>query len=127
MPDLPLEEMEVIRAAAQGLELVMLTLPTKPLFFMTIPPYSHGCYALHLGRAGLLVPDLPLEETEVIRNAAQGAGLELVMLTTPTTPIERAKRIAAASQGFVYLVSVAGGPALLWSDPICYGEAAGMS
>lgn len=72
------------------------------------------------------MPDLPLEETEVIRNAAQRAGLELVMLTTPTTPIERAKRIAAASQGFVYLVSVAGGPALLWSDPICVGEAAGM-
>jgi tryptophan synthase alpha chain len=54
------------------------------------------------------VPDLPLEETDVIRAAAGGAGLELVLLTTPTTPLERAKRIAAASQGFVYLVSVAG-------------------
>lgn len=60
--------------------------------------------------AGLLVPDLPLEETDVIRAAAGGAGLELVLLTTPTTPLERAKRIAAASQGFVYLVSVAGVP-----------------
>ena len=54
------------------------------------------------------MPDLPLEETNVIREAAGGAGLELVLLTTPTTPLERAKRIAAASQGFVYLVSVAG-------------------
>jgi tryptophan synthase alpha chain len=54
------------------------------------------------------VPDLPLEETDVIRAAAGAAGLELVLLTTPTTPLERAKRIAAASQGFVYLVSVAG-------------------
>lgn len=60
------------------------------------------------GASGLLVPDLPLEETDLIREAAGGAGLELVLLSTPTTPIERAKRIAEASQGFVYLVSVAG-------------------
>lgn len=60
------------------------------------------------GASGLLVPDLPLEETDIIRKAAVAAGLELVMLTTPTTPPERAGRIAAASQGFVYLVSVAG-------------------
>jgi tryptophan synthase alpha chain len=54
------------------------------------------------------VPDLPLEETDIIRDAAGKAGLELVLLTTPTTPVDRAARIAAASQGFVYLVSVAG-------------------
>ena len=54
------------------------------------------------------MPDLPLEETDVIRAAAGAAGLELVLLTTPTTPLERAKRIAAATQGFLYLVSVAG-------------------
>jgi tryptophan synthase alpha chain len=54
------------------------------------------------------VPDLPLEETDVVRSAAEAADLELVLLTTPTTPLDRAKRIAAASQGFVYLVSVAG-------------------
>lgn len=60
------------------------------------------------GVSGLLVPDLPLEETDIIRDAAGKAGLELVLLTTPTTPVDRAARIAAASQGFVYLVSVAG-------------------
>ena len=57
---------------------------------------------------GLLVPDIPLEETDDIRRIASAAGLELVMLVTPTTPETRMRAIAAVSQGFVYLVSVAG-------------------
>lgn len=58
--------------------------------------------------AGLLVPDIPLEETGPVREVATAAGLELVLLTTPTTPIERMEAIAKVSQGFVYLVSVTG-------------------
>ena len=58
--------------------------------------------------AGLLVPDIPLEETDEIRVATSAHGLELVLLTTPTTPQERMKKIAESSQGFVYLVSLTG-------------------
>ena len=57
---------------------------------------------------GLLVPDIPLEETPEIREVAQAHGLELVLLTTPTTPKERMNAIAQDSQGFVYLVSITG-------------------
>ncbi|KAK9846530.1 hypothetical protein WJX81_006056 [Elliptochloris bilobata] len=60
------------------------------------------------GASGLLVPDIPLEETTDIRRFATAAGLELVVLVTPTTPEERMREIVAVSQGFVYLVSVAG-------------------
>jgi len=60
------------------------------------------------GASGLLVPDLPLEETESIREGCSSNGLELVLLVTPTTPKERMSTIAKASQGFVYLVSLAG-------------------
>jgi tryptophan synthase alpha chain len=56
----------------------------------------------------LLVPDLPMEETGPIRDAVQAAGLELTLLATPTTPAPRMRAIAELSQGFVYLVSVAG-------------------
>ncbi len=38
------------------------------------------------GASGLLVPDIALEETGDIRAACGRAGLELVLLTTPTTP-----------------------------------------
>jgi tryptophan synthase alpha chain len=54
------------------------------------------------------VPDVPLEETPAIRAACEAAGLELVLLATPTTPKARMEEIARASQGFVYLVSVTG-------------------
>ncbi|KAG2498867.1 hypothetical protein HYH03_003059 [Edaphochlamys debaryana] len=60
------------------------------------------------GAAGLLVPDLPLEETVAVRKSCEAAGIELVLLTTPTTPQPRQEAIAKASQGFVYLVSVTG-------------------
>lgn len=63
-----------------------------------------------VSRAGLLVPDIPLEETGPVRQVATAAGLELVLLTTPTTPLERMEAIAKVSQGFVYLVSVTGTP-----------------
>ncbi|OMP08831.1 Tryptophan synthase, alpha chain [Corchorus olitorius] len=60
------------------------------------------------GIHGLVVPDVPLEETETLRNEALKNKIELVLLTTPTTPTERMKAIVEASEGFVYLVSSIG-------------------
>ncbi|XP_073006098.1 tryptophan synthase alpha chain-like isoform X1 [Typha latifolia] len=62
----------------------------------------------NVGIHGLVVPDVPLEETELLRNEAVKHGIELVLLTTPTTPMERMKAIVEASEGFVYLVSSVG-------------------
>jgi tryptophan synthase alpha chain len=60
------------------------------------------------GAAGLVVPDLPLEEAEKLSPLAARWGLDLVLLVAPTTPQERMARIHAASRGFTYLVSVTG-------------------
>jgi tryptophan synthase alpha chain len=60
------------------------------------------------GLAGLIVPDLPLEESDAVREACEGAGLALVPLVAPTTPQERLARIGASARGFVYAVSVTG-------------------
>lgn len=60
------------------------------------------------GVHGLVVPDVPLEETEILRKEATKYNLELVLLTTPTTPTARMKAIAEASEGFLYLVSSVG-------------------
>lgn len=61
-----------------------------------------------VGVRGLVVPDVPLEESELVRNEAVKYGIEVVLLTTPTTPIDRMKAIVEASEGFVYLVSSIG-------------------
>jgi tryptophan synthase alpha chain len=62
----------------------------------------------NVGVHGLVVPDVPLEETKALREAAVKNNIELVLLTTPTTPIDRMKSIVEASEGFVYLVSAVG-------------------
>jgi tryptophan synthase alpha chain len=64
--------------------------------------------AVRAGLSGVIVPDLPLEESdEMVRLAAQ-RDLSLVQLVTPTTPRERARAIAELSTGFLYCVSVTG-------------------
>jgi tryptophan synthase alpha chain len=60
------------------------------------------------GLDGLIVPDLPIEESASLIDKATRRGLKLIQLITPTTPRERAVQIARATTGFVYYVSVAG-------------------
>ena len=83
------------------------------LFTYTNPLLNRGMEAFcaaaaAAGAAGLVVPDLPLEEAEKCSPIAAAAGLDLVLLVAPTTPAERRGRIHAASRGFTYLVSVTG-------------------
>ncbi|XP_031269951.1 tryptophan synthase alpha chain-like [Pistacia vera] len=61
-----------------------------------------------IGVHGLVVPDVPLEETESLRKEAIKHNIELVLLTTPTTPRDRMKSIVEVSEGFIYLVSSVG-------------------
>lgn len=60
------------------------------------------------GVKGLVVPDLPLEEAEILLKPAADHGIELTLLVAPTTPKERLLAIAQQSQGFIYLVSTTG-------------------
>ncbi|MGB3138559.1 MAG: tryptophan synthase subunit alpha, partial [Nodosilinea sp.] len=60
------------------------------------------------GVAGLVVPDLPLEEVDTLLKSAAAAHIDVTLLVAPTSPPERIEAIAAQAQGFVYLVSVTG-------------------
>lgn len=60
------------------------------------------------GFDGLIVPDLPLEESAALCRAATARGLALIQLITPTTPRDRALAIIGSTTGFIYYVSVAG-------------------
>jgi tryptophan synthase alpha chain len=57
------------------------------------------------GALGAIVPDVPLEELDAFAPAFHAQGLAIPLLVAPTTPPERAQRIAAQSDGFVYVVS----------------------
>ncbi|NIL95981.1 MAG: tryptophan synthase subunit alpha [Planctomycetales bacterium] len=101
-------------------------------------PPQYVADAQAAGVAGLIVPDLPVEESLALTELCRAAELSLIQLVTPTTPRDRALRIIQSSSGFLYYVAVVGitgerqelPPALLdnvgWlreqSDlPICIG------
>jgi tryptophan synthase alpha chain len=60
------------------------------------------------GAEGFIVPDLPPEEAGALDSACQACGLDLVFLAAPTSTAERLRKIAEATRGFLYLVSVTG-------------------
>jgi tryptophan synthase alpha chain len=60
------------------------------------------------GFDGLIVPDLPVEESAALSASTAGRDLKLIQLITPTTPRDRTVEIARSTTGFIYYVSVAG-------------------
>jgi tryptophan synthase alpha chain len=64
--------------------------------------------AAELGVSGLIVPDIPLEESSVLLEPCDRHGLALIPLIAPTTPDERMAEICAQARGFIYTVSVTG-------------------
>jgi tryptophan synthase alpha chain len=60
------------------------------------------------GADGLIVPDLPPEEAELLASACEQAGLALILFLAPTSSPDRIALVARAARGFIYLVSVAG-------------------
>jgi tryptophan synthase alpha chain len=75
--------------------------------------YRHGLAqyvedAQRAGAAGVIVPDLPGEESAPLAKICRAADFSLIQLVTPTTSRERALCIAESSTGFLYYVSVTG-------------------
>ncbi len=64
--------------------------------------------ASEIGMAGMIIPDLVIEEGRKIESLSQKLNLDLVYLLAPTTNGPRRTEIVQRSQGFVYLVSVTG-------------------
>ena len=60
------------------------------------------------GISGLIVPDLPLEESGEMLEICDRRGIALVPLVAPTTPDDRLGRIGASARGFLYTVLLTG-------------------
>ena len=84
----------------------------KPILLMTYynPVLQRGVErfardAQAAGVDGVILPDVPLEESTRPKEALRAAGLALVQLASPATPPERFARLARATEGFLYVVS----------------------
>jgi tryptophan synthase alpha chain len=123
MADGPVLQRSAARALASGttlprvLELVAtlrreVTLPLV-LFGYYNPFFRYGVEALARDAAaagvdGVLCVDLPPEESGELRVAARAAGLDVIALLAPTTPLARTRAIVRVASGFLYFVSVLG-------------------
>lgn len=80
-------------------------------YFNPVLSYGVGDFirkAHSLGVSGLIIPDLPLEESEEVQKLCGKNNINFIMLVSPTSGEERTKKIANASEGFIYLVSTTG-------------------
>jgi len=65
--------------------------------------------AVQAGVDGLIVPDLPPEESDLLYHAAQATGGPVsIFLLAPTSTAERRRAVIQRSHGFIYYVSLTG-------------------
>ena len=80
--------------------------------------------AKEAGVAGLIIPDLPLEESGAARRTLDAQGVALVNMVTPVTPTERTRELAMTTAGFLYAVTTTGvtggAKASTQADPMQY-------
>jgi tryptophan synthase alpha chain len=64
--------------------------------------------AARAGVNGFIVPDMPVDESDLLKAALAAHGVALVQMVTPVTTPARLERVVAASTGFVYAVTMTG-------------------
>ena len=57
------------------------------------------------GGVGYILPDLPVEESDNLHQLSAEAGIEPIILMTPTSSEKRLAQLGAASRGMVYVVA----------------------
>ncbi len=78
----------------------------NPLLSYGLEQFAQQCEKL--GIAGLIVPDLPLEETVELHAVLENTDISLVPLVSLTSPPERLRKITVSGEGFIYAVTVNG-------------------
>ncbi len=98
---------DMAAGVSSGIQMPLITMVSYAIIYR----YGLQRYiadALEAGIAGAIVPDLPVEEAEQFSKLCRDEDFSLIQLVTPTTPRDRAVRIANSSTGFLYYVSVTG-------------------
>jgi tryptophan synthase alpha chain len=91
--------------AREGIPIVLMTY-INPI--LSHDPRRFAAEAAQAGVAGIIVPDLPIEEAEPVAGWLRAASLDTIFMVSPTTPPERMASIGEHSSGFVYCVTVTG-------------------
>ncbi len=86
-----------------------------PYLLMTYynPVYRYGLQKFaarcgNMGVSGIIVPDLPYEESSYLKTALRDYDVKLISFMTPFTSEERAEKILKTAEGFIYFITIAG-------------------
>jgi len=78
----------------------------NPIFSYGVEKFANA--AAIAGVDGILVVDLPPEESGELTRYTDNKGIDFISLVAPTTDNERIKKISAAAHGFLYYISITG-------------------
>ncbi|HLU22679.1 tryptophan synthase subunit alpha [Lederbergia graminis] len=76
------------------------------IFSYGIEHFAARC--VEVGVDGLIIPDMPMEEEDMVTPTFSEHGLALIRLVSPTSPKSRIEKIAGSTEGFLYAVTVKG-------------------
>lgn len=85
---------------------LLLMTYVNPVLQYGIDKFAADCK--NVGVDGVIIPDLPMEELELVEKQLNENEIAIIPLIAPTTGTERAKKIISRGSGFVYTVTVAG-------------------
>jgi len=94
------------RSDKKGLNNLILFSYFNPLFIYGFDKLIENCTKNQI--AGVLIPDLPLEEAESLCEKFKSANLDLILLASITSTQERLEKISKLSNPWIYLVSRTG-------------------
>ncbi len=100
-----LETAATLRRGGVALPLIFMGY-YNPILAMGIQEFVDQCKAC--GVDGLIVPDLPPDESVPLREAAAAKDIDLICLLAPTSTDKRIAEACATASGFIYCVSLAG-------------------
>jgi tryptophan synthase alpha chain len=101
----PLDVLATIREAGLSIPVAVMTY-VNPMFRRGLESFLDD--ARDAGAAGIIVPDMPVDEAGELEAAAAARGIDAVLLAAPGTTPERLTLIAARARGFVYCVATYG-------------------
>ncbi len=97
----------VARLREQGFEAPLVLMGYyNPVLSYGVEEFARDAAAA--GADGVIVVDLPPEESGPLREACERRGLRFIYLLAPTSPDERIRQVAEAASGFIYCVSITG-------------------
>ncbi|MEO8477063.1 MAG: tryptophan synthase subunit alpha [Actinomycetota bacterium] len=101
----PVDILSTIGAASLSIPVAVMTY-VNPVFRRGVERFLDEAAAANV--AGIIVPDLPVEEASSLDREAAARGIDAVLLAAPGTSRDRLAAIAGSAHGFVYCVATYG-------------------